>query len=150
MTFTIRQYQPADLQDLMSAWESANALAHPFLSRVVVDKVRHDIPNLYLPNADTWVAEHNKKVIGFIALIGNEVGAIFVDTPFHGLGAGKALMDKSHSLHPILEVEVFKDNLIGRKFYNDYGFVLIKENIHEPSGRQVLRLLFTKKPLQKS
>ena len=143
MIFTIRQYQQADLNDLMSAWESANELAHSFLSKSLVEKVRHDIPNVYLPIADTWVVENNKKVIGFIALIGNEVGAIFVDTPFHGLGAGKALMHKAHSLHTTLEVEVFKDNLIGRKFYTSYGFELIKESLHAPSGRQVLRLLFS-------
>lgn len=143
MIFTIREYHQADLNDLMSAWESANALAHPFLTGDFVDKVRHDIPNLYLPNTDTWVAEHNKKVIGFIALMGNEVAAIFVDTQFHGLGAGKLLMDKAHSFHPSLEVEVFEDNTIGRKFYSSYGFELIKKSLHEPSGKQVWRLLFS-------
>lgn len=30
--------------------------------------------------------------------------------------------------------------MIGRKFYAKYGFVLIKETLHEPTGQQVLRL----------
>jgi putative acetyltransferase len=38
-----------------------------------------DSPKLYLPNADTWVAETNGAVVGFIALLGNFVGAIFVE-----------------------------------------------------------------------
>lgn len=67
----------------------------PILGSDFVSKVRHNIPHLYLPNADTWVAEHNKEAIGFISLIGNEVGAIFVDAQFHGLGVGKALWTRA-------------------------------------------------------
>ncbi|WP_298868654.1 GNAT family N-acetyltransferase, partial [uncultured Gimesia sp.] len=117
----IRKYQAADLDDLMSAWESASRLAHPFLKEDFLDQERHNIPNLYLPNAETWVVEEAGQVIGFIALMGNEVGAIFVKPDFHGTGAGKALMDKAQELHGDLEVEVFKENTIGQKFYARYG-----------------------------
>lgn len=50
---TIRQYVQSDLDDVLSVWESANKLAHPFLKEEFVDQVRKDIPALYLPNADT-------------------------------------------------------------------------------------------------
>ena len=66
MECTIRQYREDDLKGVMASWENANELAHPFLTKEFVDKVRHDIPNLYLPNADTWVAERNGRVVGFI------------------------------------------------------------------------------------
>ena len=46
-------------------------------------------------------------------------------------------------LNAILEVEVFKVNLTGRKFYAKYGFDFLKETLHEPTGQQVLRLKFT-------
>jgi putative acetyltransferase len=104
---------------------------------------RSNIANIYLPNTDTWVAELDGKVEGFIALMGNEVGAIFLQPEFHGQGAGKALMDKAQELHGDLEVEVFKENKIGRKFYSQYGFEQQEEKFHEPTGQQVLRLKFT-------
>jgi len=104
---------------------------------------RINTTEIYLPNTDTWVMEIDGEVVGFIALMGNEVGAIFLQPEFHGKGAGKALMDKAQELHGDLEVEVFKENSIGRKFYSQYGFELLEEKLHEPTGQQVLRLRFT-------
>ena len=139
----VRPYHIKDLDQLMDAWEGANALAHPFLSEAYVAQLRRDIPALYLPNADTWVADLDGRVVGFLALIGNEVGAIFLQPDFHARGIGRALMDKAQELHGELEVEVFKENSIGREFYDNYGFVLLEEKCHEPTGDQVLRLSFT-------
>jgi putative acetyltransferase len=143
MTLTVRQYADPDLESVLSAWEKASILAHPFLTAEFQDKVRHDIPNLYLPNADTWVAELNGAVIGFIALLDNEVGAIFVDPAFHGTGTGKALMDKAREIHGDLEVDVFRANTIGRQFYSRYGFKLLREETHAETGNAVLRLKYT-------
>ena len=139
----IRPYQSEDLDDVMSAWESASQLAHPFLKEDFLDQERHNIPNVYLPNADTWVIEEAGQVIGFIALMGNEVGAIFVKPDFHGTGAGKALMDKAQELHGDLEVQVFKENSIGQQFYARYGFQYVSEQIFEPTGNMMVRLKFS-------
>ncbi|MGB0466863.1 MAG: GNAT family N-acetyltransferase [Pontibacterium sp.] len=143
MVISIRKYTQSDLDRVMSAWENANRLAHPFLKQAFVEKVRHDIPNLYLPNAETWVADVDGHVVGFIALLGNEVGAIFVEPDFQGIGAGKALMDKAQQLHGDLEVEVFKENAIGRKFYARYGFEFMAESSFPETGDAVYRLKST-------
>jgi putative acetyltransferase len=142
---TIRQYIESDLDDVLATWENANKLAHPFLKEDFVDQVRKDIPALYLPNADTWVIEddNEKKVVGFIALIGNEVGAIFLQPEHHGKKLGKMMMDIAHQLHGDLELEVFEKNTIGREFYKQYGFTQIDEMEHEASGEHVLRLKYT-------
>lgn len=139
----IRPYEPDDLDDVLSSWESATSIAHPFLTEDFLEQERHNIPNLYLPNAETWVVERGNQVIGFVALIGNEVGAIFVKPEFHGTGAGRSLMDKAQELRGDLEVEVFKANEIGRKFYASYGFEPLDEKIHEQTGNELIRLKFT-------
>ena len=143
MVYTIRKYRDSDLDDVLSSWESASELAHPFLSEEFMEQERNNIPNLYLPNAETWVSEYKGKVVGFIALRGNEVGGLFVQPGFHGTGAGRALMDKAQALHGDLEVEVLEANHIGRKFYSCYGFKPVGEKIHEETGNKVLRLKFT-------
>lgn len=139
----IRQYNSSDLDSVLSSWEVATRLAHPFMTDEFIDQERINVAEIYMPNTDTWVVEIEGNVEGFIALMGNEVGAIFLQTKFHGKGAGKLLMDKAQELHGDLEVEVFKENSIGRKFYSQYGFKILEEKLHEPTGQQVLRLKFT-------
>ncbi len=139
----IRQYKSTDLDAVLSSWEAATRLAHPFMTDEFIAQERINVAEIYLPNTDTWVVDIDGNVEGFIALMGNEVGAIFLQPEYHGKGAGKALMDKAQELHGDLEVEVFKENSIACNFYSRYGFVHLEEKLHEPTGRQVLRLKFT-------
>ena len=136
----IRPFVEDDLEQLLEAWYQASLLAHPFLENDFLEQERQNIPNIYLPVADTWVCEKTGKVVGFIALIGNEVGAMFVHPEFHGQGLGKALMDQACSLHESLVLDVFTANRIGRRFYARYGFVVQEERTHEPTGQPLLRL----------
>lgn len=139
----IRQYRESDLEGVLSSWENASKIAHPFLEEGFLAQERKNIPEMYLPNADTWVVDVDDQVAGFIALIGNEVGAIFLQPDHQGKKMGKLMMDKARELHGDLEVEVFEKNSIGRNFYAQYGFKLIEEKMHEPTGQRVLRLKFT-------
>ena len=139
----IRQYEGQDLQDLLTAWAAASEIAHPFLTEDFLASERENIPNLYLPNAETWVYEADGRVVGFVALIGNEVGAIFVHPSHQRMGVGNDLMDKAKELRGGLEVEVFVKNDIGRAFYAKYGFTPIQEKVHDQTGFDLLRLRFT-------
>lgn len=142
MNIEIRPYQEQDLNDLLSAWENASRLAHSFMSEAFFDQERHNIPTMYLPNADTWVVVTDNKVVGFIALIGSEVGGFFIDPSQHGKGFGRALMDKAQQLHGDLVVDVFKQNSIGRRFYDNYGFKHIEEKVWQDTGDIILRMGF--------
>ena len=66
----IRRYRDSDLNDVISAWKSASKTAHPFLTTDFLERERYNIPNVYLPNADTWVAEYDGRVIGFMRKTG--------------------------------------------------------------------------------
>ena len=138
----IREYQPQDQDDLLNVWWNASLIAHPFLSEEFLTSEKTIIVELYLPNTETWVYTVDDKVVGFIALMGNEVGAIFVDPAHQQAGFGRQLMDKAVERRGELEVEVFAANSIGQAFYSRYGFEPIDEKIHEPTGQQVLRLRF--------
>ena len=136
----IREYKEQDLDDLLSVWATASEIAHPFLTKEFLALERENIPKVYLPKAETWVSEEDGCVIGFISLLGNEVGAIFVHPKYHRKGIGRELMNKARELRGELYVEVFAANTIGRKFYAKYGFELIEEKVHEQTGLELIRL----------
>jgi putative acetyltransferase len=136
----IRNYRDGDLGDLLETWAAASEIAHPFLTTEFLDSERENIPNLYLPNADTWVFEVGGKVVGFVALIGNEIGAIFVHPSQQRNGVGSQLMEKAKELHSELEVEVFAANTIGRGFYAKHEFETLEEKVHDQTGNDLLRL----------
>ena len=80
----IRQYKESDLESVLDSWEIATRLAHEFMKDDFITQERKNVEEVYLPNTDTWVAEIDNEVRGFIALMGNEVGAIFLQPDCHG------------------------------------------------------------------
>jgi len=103
---------------------------------------------MYLPHAQTWVVEDSNKPIGFIAMIGNEIGGLFLDPSFHGKGFGKAMVDYIVALKGALRVDVFEKNTIGRQFYERYGFVETGRYEHETSGEMTLKMSMSNHPVR--
>ena len=139
----IRQYREDDTDALVSVWREANSLAQPFLSEAFVAQVTEDIRNIYLPNVETWVAEDNGNPVGFISVIGDEIGGLFLHPSFHGKGFGSALVDHAAGLHGPLRVEVFEQNAVGRRFYDRYGFLETERYDHAPSGEVIIKMVMS-------
>lgn len=138
----IRPYKPEDTDPLIDVWYAASLVAHPFLSAEVMAQEKLNIRNNYLPKIETWILEEDSRLCGFLSLIENEVGAIFVHPAHQGKGFGKALMDKAVALRGSLFLDVFKENSIGRAFYDRYGFRTAREHIHEQTGNALLQMEF--------
>lgn len=139
----IRNFKPEDTEGVVASWRSASELAHPFLTEAFLEKEDHDLRNDYLALAETWVCEADGRVVGFIAMVENVIAGLFIDPDYHGRGLGRALVDKALADKGPLEVEVFRDNVIGRRFYEAYGFHREGESYHEPSGQVTILMTFT-------
>ncbi|MBT6089732.1 MAG: GNAT family N-acetyltransferase [Rhodospirillaceae bacterium] len=139
----IRKYKNSDVDAVVSVWRTASDLAHPFLSEAFQDKEQENVRNVYPQFAEIWVKEIEDKVVGFVALIENEVGAIFLDPNLHGQGIGREMMDFVIGQKGSVSLDFFKENEIGRRFYDRFGFVETKEYLHEDSGKMVITLEFT-------
>lgn len=139
----IRKYKNEDIEAVVASWRLASELAHPFLTQEFLDQEADNVRNVYMAFAETWVTEINGRVVGFIALVENEIGGLFLDPSYHGQGLGRALVNKAVAEKGALTVEVFKENEIGRRFYDAYGFRGAQELHHEPSGQTTLRMSFT-------
>lgn len=151
MNSTIRPYQAQDLGDLLTAWEKSSRLAHPFMKEEFFAQERDNIPNIYIPNTDTWVAVVNNRVVGFIALIVGEaeigqrceIGGLFVEPSFHRQSIGKLLVKKATELYGDSIVKVFKKNTLGRAFYDKQGFTFVGETIWEETGDVLIEMKLT-------
>ena len=136
----IREYTSDDTDALISIWDKADTIAHSFLPETVKNQVRDDMRNIYLPNAETWLLEENGEPAGFIAMIGTEIGGLFLDPSQHGKGLGRKMVDHVVNLKGPLTVEVFKENRIGLPFYERYGFVVASEGKFEPTGDATFKM----------
>ncbi|CUH63758.1 putative N-acetyltransferase YjaB [Thalassovita gelatinovora] len=136
----IREYKTEDTDALIAIWDNAEPLAHPFLSDDVRNQVRRDTANIYLPNAETWVLENEGAPVGFIAMIGTEIGGLFLAPSEQGKGMGRKMVDHIVAIKGPLTVEVFKDNKIGLPFYERYGFVIIGEGVFDASGDETFKM----------
>ena len=141
----IRKYKPEDCEEVLEVWFAASQVATPFLSEEFLTDEREQIRTNHLPKAETWVFEYEDSVAGFIALMGNEVGGIFVKPELQGRGIGRALMDHAAGSRASLFLDVFKQNSIGRRFYDRYGFRFQREHVNEQTGHLQLRLLYMPK-----
>lgn len=140
----IREYRKTDVDEILEVWFQASRMAHPFLDADFMCMEKRNIRDVYIPNTSTWVYEKEGIVLGFISMMGNEVGAIFVRPDYHGMGIGRQLMDFVSDFHEEMEVEVFERNSVGRAFYDKYGFELVEELIHKETNNRLLRLRYKK------
>ena len=138
----IRPYTDHDTDAVVSIWRAASERAHPFLSAAFLDGEAENVRNVYPQFAEIWVLEDDGKPIGFIALLGAEVGAIFLRPEHHGQGHGRAMMDFAVAKRGAVTLDVFKANATGRAFYDRYGFRKVGEYVHEASGQETLKLTF--------
>lgn len=119
----IRPFTPDDRDVVLSIWRESNAFAHPFLTDDQVDIVAAMIRDTLLDMADVWIAEADGQPVGFVALLGNEIGGLFLRPAYHRRGIGRALVDHAATLKGALDLAVFAENPTGRLFYKAYGFI---------------------------
>ena len=136
----IRKHTPNDLNTILDIWYKSSTLAHSFLDDAFVEQVKTAMRDMYIPNSETWVYEIDNILLGFISMMDNEIGGLFVLPNQHSKGIGTQLVNYIKPMHTTLEVEVFENNAIGRAFYKKYGFTENSQYFHEESQQNVLRL----------
>ena len=139
----IRKYEEKDIEELIKVWYHASKLAHPLFKKEYFERERKKFTHPNLQTTETLVYEKYNKVVGFITLMDELVYALFVDIDFQRMGIGRALMNHAKSIRPFLELYVFKDNEIGRKFYKKYGFIELSKHRDKETGFTQLYLKLT-------
>ena len=140
----IRKYEHRDLQQVLDVWYEASVIAHHFLDAAFFEKERKQIETVYLPLAETWVFESDHKVVGFLSLIDNEVGGLFIHPDHQGKGMGRNLLNHATTIRTPLELNVFEENTSAVCFYETFGFIRIGEEWDENTSHKQIRMRYVK------
>ena len=114
-----------DIEDVMQLWLYTNLKAHAFIPEYYWYENFNEVKSA-LSEAEIYVADQNKKVIGFIGLIDNYIAGIFVSEHMQLHGIGKQLLSIAKKRHPVLQLHVYKKNLKAIGFYQKQDFRIIK------------------------
>ena len=136
----IREYRASDQEEVIAVWLASSVVAHPFIEEEVWKSHTDDLRKKYLPNADTWLWEDGGRVIGFIALIGNYIGGLFILPEWQGRGIGTQLIKLAQSERGGLTVGVYAKNKKAQDFYASCGFVYESEEMQQETGEIVITM----------
>lgn len=138
----IRPYRPPDQDAVLAVWAAASARAHPFLDAAFLRAERAAIRDTFLPTATTWVWTDEARVLGFVSVMEDEIGGLFVAPEAQRRGIGRALVGEVQRARPgrALELEVFAANAGARAFYAACGFCEVAQAVHAATGQATLRM----------
>lgn len=122
MDVMIRAYRDADLEELSAIWFEASITAHAFVGEARLREQRLLIETVYLPNAETWVAIRGGEPAGFVSLLDDFIGGLFVSPRHQGAGIGRLLVSHALQLKGQLRLEVYTANSQAYAFYENLGF----------------------------
>jgi ribosomal protein S18 acetylase RimI-like enzyme len=123
MDLVIRGYETADMEALSAIWFDASRLAHAFIGEARLREQRTLIETIYLPQAETLVAARCGEPAGFISLIDDFIGGLFVSPRHQGAGIGRHLIARALETKEQLRLEVYTANARACAFYQSLGFV---------------------------
>lgn len=133
-----------DLDAIIELWYQVSLQCHDFVDPAYWYKAKEDMRTVYLPNAQTTVAEQDEEIIGFMSLVGNTVAAIFVASSAHGKGVGSRLLGQACASHAKLDLKVYKLNNQAVAFYKKHGFVIQSEQTDENTKQSEYVMLWKK------
>lgn len=130
----IRHSRPEDSARLMAIWHAASLVGHPFIGEAVLQEHYAIVRDEYLVRADNWVAEDGGVISGFIGLIGNFIGGLFVDPAAYRSGIGRRLIEHAAGRLGALSVDVYEQNASALAFYQRCGFAIVERKERDDEG----------------
>ena len=143
-SMTIRRYRPEDEEAVVGLWSRAVRIAHPFIENEGPGERERALREIYLREADNWVAESpSHGIVGLLGLLDTEIGGLFVDPAVQKSGIGRRLVAHALHLHGRATLDVFELNSAARGFYAHLGFREIGRHRDADTGFTLITLELT-------
>ncbi|MDY7115715.1 GNAT family N-acetyltransferase [Halomonas sp. SSL-5] len=131
----IRSAAAKEIPGLVDIWLRASIRAHDFIPEAFWSSRAEAMARQRLPQADELaVLEVEGRVIGFAALSGDHLEALFIDPEVQSYGHGSRLMAHAMAGHERLTLCVYSRNVRAVSFYRRLGFRAVEERVEPLTG----------------
>ncbi|MEQ5801364.1 GNAT family N-acetyltransferase [Halomonas sp. H10-9-1] len=131
----IRSATSEEIPGLVDIWLRASIRAHDFIPEAFWTSRADSMAREYLPQAEEVVVlEVEGRVIGFSALNGDHLEALFIDPKVQSYGHGSRLMAHAMAAHGRLTLCVYSRNVRAVSFYHRLGFRAVEERVEPLTG----------------
>jgi ribosomal protein S18 acetylase RimI-like enzyme len=122
----IRRATAQDVEQIVDVFERSFATLD-FLPKLHTHEENVTFLAGVVDRQDVWVDERDGRVIGFLALDGDDGTFFYVDPEAHGEGIGTALFEHAQRERPQgFSFWAFQDNVKARHFYEKRGCVAVE------------------------
>lgn len=131
----IRPATAEDIPLLADIWLRASVRAHDFIPEAFWISRADVMAREHLPNAEeVMVLDVEDRVIGFSAINGDHLEALFIDPRVQSYGHGSRLMAHAMAGHQRLTLCVYSRNVRAVSFYHRLGFHAQEERLEPLTG----------------
>lgn len=132
----VRPGTTADVPRALEIWRAAVDATHGFLTPEDRAAIERMVGTQFLPFADLWLVDDAAGcAMGFLAMDGDMIDALFVDPAVHGHGFGSALITHALALAPRARVDANEQATNALPFYLARGFVAVGRSETDGEGR---------------
>lgn len=124
----IRKFKENDIDSLMEIWLNTNIQAHYFIDSNYWNDNFQMVKKL-IPQAEVYLYEINRKIVGFVGITENYIAGIFVAKDYQSQGIGKELLEFIKKKYSHLSLNVYKRNVRAIDFYLKSNFKILSEQI---------------------
>jgi GNAT superfamily N-acetyltransferase len=125
----IRPLEPYDTDEAAAVWWRSRHADGSLLPAAIhtADQVATWFAEVLLPDAQTWVALDDGRIVAVLTLDGDDLDQLYVDPEVAGRGVGSTLVDLAKDLRPGgLALWTFQTNVRAQSFYRSHGFIEVR------------------------
>lgn len=124
-----------ELDAVASIWLSANLDSHAFIPGSYWENQLEAVKKA-LPEADIYLAELDREIMGFAGVIDQLIAGIFLKKEYRHQKIGTQLIEKIKEDHDVLTLTVYQKNQSAFHFYLSQGFTVQAQQIDEAVNQQ--------------
>lgn len=139
----IRKFEIEDLDEVMNIWLETNIKTHTFVDKSYWENNFDDVKNKIL-DAEVYVCEEEREVIGFVGLVEGYIAGIFVKENMQNNGIGKQFISKCKEKYEEITLNVYEKNEKAISFYKREGFCIVNREIDKEVNEMELFMRWKK------